>query len=50
MLSKDCKDTTREKKKNKQNIDISLINIDAKYAKKLKKYFKIHIRTKLNII
>ena len=36
MLSKDCKDTTREKKK---NIDISLINIDAKYAKKLKKIF-----------
>ena len=47
MLSKDCKDTTREKN---IYIDISLINIDAKYAKKFKKYFKIHIRTKLNII
>ena len=46
MLSKDYKDSTRKKK----NTDISLINIDAKYAKKFKNILKTHIRIKLDII
>lgn len=45
MLLKDCKESTRKK-----NTDISLINIDVKYAKKLKNILKTHIRTKLGLI